>query len=307
MNYNTGDYEYSLEDLLMDYLIDRKTNGKHGFSIQKKQQPGKGWPAYKNSDFVFSGQDAEVKQAPVCKACEATKVTTQNMMPPTTPSPYPNQNFTPYPYPNQNPDMNPNQNPNQNPNMNPNQNTNQNPNMNPNQNPNMNPNQNPNQNPNMNPNPNGSLNPPAPNQGYNNNYGKPSAPNHFEDPAKADPYENDLQYRDALYSEVNRKLAPYVEQVLDEFEQEDSPLYKENEITREMIAQMVDRVIDLAGENMPQVEDITQGNEEYTRQSWPKSLLLRTLIESLVLHEIYSVRRPRYRLYNRPGVKKIFY
>lgn len=114
-----------------------------------------------------------------------------------------------------------------------------------------------------------------------------------------DSYTSDVTSREArlmkeLYSKLNKILAQYIERVLDEFEYINSPIYDADGIDRETLAQLISRVIALADSEMDETQEIMldtmQNNGDWNRQS-----LLTGLIQSLLLAEIFLVRRPKYR------------
>lgn len=111
---------------------------------------------------------------------------------------------------------------------------------------------------------------------------------------------NNLQYIDkaetellrALYTEINKTLLPYVIEVLDTFEYAGSPVYAEEGITREFLAQVIDLVLRRAvSENDPIDEIFIENLEQGYYTPWSRWLLLRAATESIVLNEIFGVRR----------------
>lgn len=100
-----------------------------------------------------------------------------------------------------------------------------------------------------------------------------------------------------LYSEINKYLYEYSNQAISEYDYKDSPIYNPSGITRETLAQIIDRVIELAEEKLEQVEEIKlDRNSEplLTGKYWAKWDMLRANIQSIVLNEIFLVRRPKY-------------
>ncbi len=101
-----------------------------------------------------------------------------------------------------------------------------------------------------------------------------------------------------LYSDVNKVIYPVVAQVLNEYEYDGSPIYGE-EIDRETLAQLVDRVLRKGGEISDNVQE-TMLEEQYGDIpeyyfEWNRENLLRATIESILLNEIFQIRRPYYR------------
>lgn len=97
-----------------------------------------------------------------------------------------------------------------------------------------------------------------------------------------------------LYSNINSSLYPFVTKVLDEFEFIGSPIYSVMGIDRETISQMVDRTINIAEENLDQVGEAKNERTGNYLREWDRWGLLRSTIESLLLNDIFSIRRPRY-------------
>ncbi len=98
----------------------------------------------------------------------------------------------------------------------------------------------------------------------------------------------DLEFILKLYGEVNRKLAPYVQTVLQEYDFNEGELAEQ--LDRETMAQIVDKVIDMARNSMEEVEDISLDDE---RSTWGRYRLLRALIEIQVLSDIFNSRQIR--------------
>lgn len=103
----------------------------------------------------------------------------------------------------------------------------------------------------------------------------------------------DMELMKALYSELNTLLNKFVERVIDEYEYLESPIYNEEGIDRETLAQIVDRVIRLAEEEMDEPQEI--GLEMQQIDIWSRRNMFRNAIEAIVLSEIFAVRRPNYR------------
>ncbi len=106
--------------------------------------------------------------------------------------------------------------------------------------------------------------------------------------------ERDMRYLKLLYSDLSKRILPIIDSVLKEYEYDGSPIYDE-QMSREALGQIVDEVIAEAQKNMNQVEEITLDEDRYY---WGKYFLLNTLVESLILNEIYGCKRPNYRRYH---------
>lgn len=107
--------------------------------------------------------------------------------------------------------------------------------------------------------------------------------------------EADMEFMQQLFNEINKRLHAYVIEVINENEYEGSPIYDE-QITREFIAQLVDQVLEKAAQGINEVEEI---NLEMERSYWGRPKLLRSAVETSILHELYGHRRPRYRRHRR--------
>lgn len=106
--------------------------------------------------------------------------------------------------------------------------------------------------------------------------------------------EREMELMRKSYSEINTFLYPFVLEVLDEFEFIGSPIYGINGIDRETISQMVDRVIDLAEESLDQVGEAKNERTGNYLREWDRWGLLRSTVESLLLNDIFAIRRPNY-------------
>lgn len=96
------------------------------------------------------------------------------------------------------------------------------------------------------------------------------------------------------YSEINTFLYPFVVEVLEEFEYIGSPIYSPTGLDRETISQMVDRVINIAEENLDQVGEAKNERTGNYLREWDRWGLLRSTVESLLLNDIFAIRRPNY-------------
>lgn len=110
---------------------------------------------------------------------------------------------------------------------------------------------------------------------------------------KTDIPKRDIDIMKALYSDINKLINKYVEKVIDEYEYMDSPIYDENGIDRETLAQIVDSVIRSAEEEMDDAQEISL--EVQQENLWNRRNMFKNLIEAIVLAEIFAVRRPNYR------------
>ncbi len=97
-----------------------------------------------------------------------------------------------------------------------------------------------------------------------------------------------------LYSKINSFLYPFVVEVLNELEFIGSPLYSISGIDRETLYQMIDKVIDLAEETLDQAGEVKNEKTKDHLKEWDRLGLLRAAIESLLLNDIFAIRRPNY-------------
>ncbi|MDO4300060.1 MAG: hypothetical protein Q4D26_01570 [Clostridia bacterium] len=110
---------------------------------------------------------------------------------------------------------------------------------------------------------------------------------------KTDMPKRDIDLMKALYSSLNKLINKYVEKIVDEYEYIDSPIYAEDGIDRETLAQIVDRVIRLAEEELDDAQEISLETQQ--AGLWNRRNLFKNAIEAIVLSEIFAVRRPNYR------------
>lgn len=111
--------------------------------------------------------------------------------------------------------------------------------------------------------------------------------------SKTDMPKRDIDLMKALYSGLNKLINKYVEKIVDEYEYIDSPIYAEDGIDRETLAQIVDRVIRLAEEELDDVQEISLETQQ--AGLWNRRNMFKNAIEAIVLSEIFAVRRPNYR------------
>lgn len=111
---------------------------------------------------------------------------------------------------------------------------------------------------------------------------------------KPDMSKRDIELMKALYSQLNSMLNKFAERVIDEYEYMESPIYDPEGIDRETLAQIVERVIKLAEEEMDSPQEISLEIQQ-SDMLWGRRNMFRSLIEAIVLSEIFAVRRPNYR------------
>lgn len=112
------------------------------------------------------------------------------------------------------------------------------------------------------------------------------------------PTDNGVSVKDGrlvkeLYYKLNKIFAPYVEAVIDEYEYVGSPIYQDDGLDRETVAQIVDKVIMTAEEAKDELQEISL--EDNMFYDWSRQDMLKNMVQSLVQIEIFMVRRPQYR------------
>ena len=108
----------------------------------------------------------------------------------------------------------------------------------------------------------------------------------------------------ALYSKINSKIDSYIQKIMNKYEYEGSPVYSDDGITRETLAQIINQVMDEMKKDFDDVEEIIlefEGYEDFSRNN-----ILNMLVEALVLNEIFLTRRPKYRRDNYVFVNGIY-
>ncbi len=108
------------------------------------------------------------------------------------------------------------------------------------------------------------------------------------------PYRNpksEMEYVSQIFTDVNKRMYPFVKAVLDEYEHEGSPIFDEM-IDKETLAQIVDKIMELSRQCVENVDETFYDGERY---GWSTNRLLRSNVEAHVLMDVYLVRRPRYR------------
>ena len=106
--------------------------------------------------------------------------------------------------------------------------------------------------------------------------------------------EKELELMREIYSQINSDLYPFVLKILDKYEFNGSPLYNPIGIDRETISQMIDQIINLAEKTLDEVSEIKLNRNSKSIKYWDNWALLRTTIESLLLNDIFGIRRPNY-------------
>lgn len=98
-----------------------------------------------------------------------------------------------------------------------------------------------------------------------------------------------------LYTEVNDELYPFAMEVIDEYEYEGSPLYDEDGVPREVISQMTDKVLTNAKYSVEEIEELELSeNDNIMDTTWSSWLILRSSTESILLNDIFNIRRAKY-------------
>ncbi len=95
--------------------------------------------------------------------------------------------------------------------------------------------------------------------------------------------QNKKEYIKALYSEIIKVLYKYVIETLEDYNYEGSPI-KNEYIDRETLNQIIDRVIEKAGE-LEEIDEIAL--KENLKGSFNEKILLRGIIELLIINELF--------------------
>ena len=112
-------------------------------------------------------------------------------------------------------------------------------------------------------------------------------------------FETDMELMRLLYSNINKWMYPVIIEVLNEYEYDGSPIFSD-QIDKETIAQMTDRVLVRASERFDEAQEIILDsydieNNDRSGLVWGRQPLLRAIAESLLLNDIFGIRRPRFR------------
>ncbi len=96
-----------------------------------------------------------------------------------------------------------------------------------------------------------------------------------------------------MYPDVCKKMQVYVISECDRMDYEASPIYAEV-MDKAVVDQMVDRMYGRATKEMPELLGVEK-REDAERQYIPRAALVRGLLGSLILTELFGRRRPIYR------------
>ncbi len=105
--------------------------------------------------------------------------------------------------------------------------------------------------------------------------------------------ESELMHR--LYSDINLTLMPFVNEILDSYEYNSSPMYAKEGLDRELISQMTDQVLIMAADGNDNPDEVFSENFEINNvfTPWSRWMLMRAAAEGIILNEIFGVRRPK--------------
>ena len=107
-----------------------------------------------------------------------------------------------------------------------------------------------------------------------------------------------------LYSDINSFLYPFVVDVLNELDFIGSPIYSVSGIDKETLHQLIDRVILLSERALDEIGEIKNEISPAYIQRWNRNGLLKSVVESLLLNDIFSIRRPIYYKNYAPDILK---
>ena len=108
--------------------------------------------------------------------------------------------------------------------------------------------------------------------------------------------EADNEYLNFAMSELSRELNTIIDEVLNEYEYDGSPIF-EDQIDRETLAQIISKVVDLAIERIDELKDIKMEPETQNIGFRPYSIL-QSLIEALIINNIFLKRKPVHKNFN---------
>lgn len=98
-----------------------------------------------------------------------------------------------------------------------------------------------------------------------------------------------------LYTEVNEQLYPFAIEVIEEYEYVGSPIYDEDGVSREVVAQMTDKVLNNAKYSIQEIEELELSeSDNIMSNTWSSWLILRSATESILLNDIFNIRRAKY-------------
>lgn len=100
-------------------------------------------------------------------------------------------------------------------------------------------------------------------------------------------------------NKLNNKLDAIIDQVLSDYEYDGSPIFEDN-IDREALAQIIQKVIDLAINQIDELKNIKPEKDTQTQNFNMSSYgILKSLIEALIINNIFHRRRVSYDDFNR--------
>ncbi|MCL1936529.1 MAG: hypothetical protein FWF57_09190 [Defluviitaleaceae bacterium] len=99
---------------------------------------------------------------------------------------------------------------------------------------------------------------------------------------------NDIlnEYQKKIFGTINKKIYSFVIDVLNKNEYIGSPIY-EDFITKEYLHQLIEQVVEIAKNNLNDIEEIILEDEQ---GSFSRFRLLRAIIEVFIIKEIFSDR-----------------
>lgn len=100
--------------------------------------------------------------------------------------------------------------------------------------------------------------------------------------------QKDLEYMNLLESRIAKILEQYVIKAINDEKYIGSPIYN-GYIDRDTISTIVDKAIYYAEQNVGEVKDIVAN---YDSNYWSKNEFLRAVVQTMVLHYLFSVVRP---------------
>ncbi len=95
----------------------------------------------------------------------------------------------------------------------------------------------------------------------------------------------------SVQNELSHELETIIDEVLNDYEYEGSPIF-EDKIDREALAQIIQKVLELANERIDELKEMQIQNVN-------KNSILKALIEALVINNIFLKRKPIHRDFNK--------
>lgn len=106
---------------------------------------------------------------------------------------------------------------------------------------------------------------------------------------------SDSEYLSVAKNELNQQLDTIIDEVLNDYEYDGSPIFND-EIDRETLAQIVQRVIDLAIQRIDELKDVKTQAQNF---GFNQYIILKALAEALIINNIFLKRKPIHKNFNK--------